>query len=187
MSIHPSPISSKSPPSILVSITMADDESFMAFLQQANNAPQAPSNLSETTASSINESITSKHPLVTALNDKLANLSSKTLVSETDEEFRATFIPSSVLPSWSSSSSTFPAPEDLENQVDEGRNAEMTTVEEWDVKGHYSTVVSAVKQFTKQKEVKVYTVDGRGGRYEVFILAKAVDGLIGVKAKGVAT
>ena len=63
----------------------------------------------------------------------------------------------------------------------------MLTVEEWDVKEDYTAVVKAVRDVTKQQEVKVYTVEGRGGRYEVFILAKMDDGLIGVKAKGVAT
>ena len=166
---------------------MADDASFAAFLERANNPPSAPSTLSETTQSSLNEPNSSKHPLVVALNDKLANLSSKTLITETDEDFHATFIPSSVLPSWSSSSATFPSAEDLERQVDGGRNAEISSVEEWDTRSKYSSVVNAVKDVTKQNEVKVYTVDGRGGRYEVFILTKVNDGLIGVKAKGVAT
>jgi len=166
---------------------MSDDASYLSFLQKANNPPPAASSTSETTASSINEPVSAKHPLVTALNDRLSNLSSKTLISETDEDFRATFISSSVLPSWSSISSRFPAADDLESQVDEGRNAELLTVEEWDVKGHYAAVVKAVRDVTKQQEVKVYAVEGRGGRYEVFILAKVDDGLIGVKAKGVAT
>jgi len=166
---------------------MSDDASYLSFLQKANNPPPAASSTSETTASSVNEPITAKHPFVTALNDRLSNLSLKTLISETDEDFRATFIPSSVLPSWSSSSSRFPAADDLESQVDGGRNAEMLTVEEWDVKEDYTAVVKAVRDVTKQQEVKVYTVEGRGGRYEVFILAKMDDGLIGVKAKGVAT
>jgi hypothetical protein len=177
----------ESSPTIIHSITMADDASYLTFLQKANRPPAAPSSASETTASSLNEPTASKHPLVMSLNKKLANLSSKTLISETDEDFRATYIPSSVLPSWSSSSSAFPAAGDLESQVDGGRNAEMTTVEEWDSKGRYSSLVDTIKEITKQNELKVYTVDGRGGRYEVFILAKIDDGLIGVKAKGVAT
>lgn len=58
---------------------------------------------------------------------------------------------------------------------------------EWDSRGEYSAVIKAVKDVTKRKEVQVYTVQGRGGRFVVFILVKMEDGLVGVKAKGVAT
>ena len=60
-------------------------------------------------------------------------------------------------------------------------------MKEWDSRGEYKAVVEAVKEVTKSKEVQVYTVQGRGGRFEVFILTKMEDGLVGFKAKGVAT
>ena len=167
---------------------MADDASYEAFLQRANNPPQSiPSSATQTTASSINESTTSKHPFIPLLNNKLSNLSTKTFETETDSDFLATFISSSTLPSWLESTTIFPVAADLEDQVDGGRNGKIYTVEEWDKRGQYSDVVKAVKDITKRNDVRVYTVQGRGGRFEVFILAKMDDGLVGVKAKGVAT
>ena len=166
---------------------MADDASYAAFLQRANNPPSIPSSSTQTTASSLDEPITTKHPFLPLLNNRLANLSTKTFVTETDSDFYATFIPSSSLPSWSESTDKFPVAEDLEGQVNGGRNAEKMSVEEWDSRGEYAAIIKAVKDITKRKEVQVYTVQGRGGRFEVFILAKMEDGLVGVKAKGVAT
>lgn len=65
------------------------------------------------------------------------------------------------------------------------------TEKEWDPQGEYRSVVLAVKLAVKlatnQEVLQVYKVKGRGGRFEVFILAKVDDGLVGVKALGVAT
>ena len=166
---------------------MADDASYTAFLQRANHPPSPPLSSTETTNSSVKGSSPSKHPFLPLLNNKLANLSAKTFVTETDEDFHATFISSSHLPSWSDSPSKFPDAEDLETQVAGGRKGKKLSVKEWDSRGEYTAVVAAVKEVTKSKEVQVYTVQGRGGRFEVFILAKMEDGLVGVKAKGVAT
>ena len=166
---------------------MADDASYAAFLQRANNPPFTSSSSTQTTASSLDEPTTSKHPFLPLLNNRLANLSAKTFVTETDSDFYATFISSSSLPSWSESTDEFPTAEDLEGQVSGGRNGEKMSVEEWDSRGEYTPIIKAVKDITKQKEIQVYTVQGRGGRFEVFILAKMEDGLLGVKAKGVAT
>jgi len=166
---------------------MADDASYAAFLQRASNPPSIPSSSTETTASSLDEPASSKHPFLPLLNNRLANLSAKTFVTETDSDFYATFISSSSLPSWSESTDEFPVAEDLESHVNGGRNAERMNVEEWDPRGEYTAIIKVVKDITKRKEVQVYTVQGHGGRFEVFILAKMEDGLVGVKAKGVAT
>lgn len=166
---------------------MADDESYAAFLQRANQPPSVPSSSAETTAPSVDECVASKQPFLALLNDKLASLSTNTFVTETDSDFYATFISSSVLPSWSDDVGNFPAAKDLEGQVEGGRQGKMMSVEEWDSRGDYMAVVKAVKDVTKQNEAKIYTIQGRGGRFEVFILAKTDDGLVGVKAKGVAT
>lgn len=166
---------------------MADDASYAAFLQRANNPPSAPSSSTQTTVSSIDEPATSKHPFLPLINNSLANLSTKTFVTETDCDFYATFISSSFLPSWSESINAFPSAEDLESQVDGGRGGIMLSVTQWDSRGEYSAVIKAVKDVTKRNEVQVYTVQGRGGRFVVFILVKMEDGLVGVKAKGVAT
>jgi hypothetical protein len=166
---------------------MADDTSYLAFLQKANQPPQPPSLSTETTTSTSDPEMP-KHPFLALLNNKLANLSEgKTLITETDSDFHAVFISSSVLPSWSDTSSAFPKPEDLENQVDGGRKGKIMNVSEWDKRGEFTAVVKVIKDITKRNEVKVYTVNGRGGRFEVFILAKMDDGLVGVRAKGVAT
>jgi len=63
----------------------------------------------------------------------------------------------------------------------------MLSVDKWDLRGEYTAIVKAVKEVTNRNEVRVYTIQGHGGRFEVFILAKMDDGLVGVKAKGVAT
>ena len=165
---------------------MADDASYTAFLQRANNPPSPPLSSTETTASSVKESSTLKHPFLPLLNNKIANLSAKTFVTETDEDFHATFIPSSELPSWSNTPSEFPDAVDLEAKVVGGRKAKRLAVKEWDSRGEYTALVEAVKEVTKSK-VQVYSIQGRGGRFEVFILAKMEDGLVGVRAKGVAT
>ena len=162
---------------------MADDASYMAFLQRANKPLSAPSSSTSTTASSNS----SKHPFLPLLNNRLADLSSKTFVTETDTDFYATFISSSTLPSWSDSPSELPAPQDLESQVEGGRDGEMLSEKEWDSRGEYAAVIKSVKEITKRNEVAIYIVQGRGGRFVVFILAKMEDGLVGVKAKGVAT
>lgn len=166
---------------------MADDAGYAAFLQRANNPPSAPSSSTQTTASSIDEPITSKHPFLPLLNNRLATLSTSTFITETDSDFYATFIPSPSLPSWSDSPNTFPDAEDLEGQVDEGHEAEKLSIKEWDSRGEYSAVIKTIQDITKRNYVQVYTVQGHGGRFVVFILAKMDDGLVGVKAKGVAT
>jgi hypothetical protein len=166
---------------------MADDASYMAFLQRANNPPSAPSSSTQTTASSIDEPNSSKHPFLPLLNNRLANLSSKTFVTETDTDFYATFISSSTLPSWSDSPSELPSAQDLESQVEGGREGTILSEKEWDSRGEYAAIIKSVKEITKRKEVAIYIVQGRGGRFVVFILAKMEDGLVGVKAKGVAT
>ena len=166
---------------------MADDASYEAFLRRANQPTSGTSSVTETTASYADEPPIRKHPSLTLLNEKLASLSTKTFVTETDTDFAATFIPLSDLPSWSKSLNEFPSPQDLESEVDYGREGEILTVDEWDKRGSYETIVKAVKDIAKSDEVRVYTVKGRGGRFEVFILAKVHDGLLGVKAKGVAT
>ena len=63
----------------------------------------------------------------------------------------------------------------------------MMSIKEWDLRETYTAVIKVVRDVTKQKDLQVYTVEGRGGRFEVFVLAKMEDGLVGVKAKGVAT
>ena len=166
---------------------MADDASYSAFLQRANNPPSPPLGSVETTTSSVKNPICSKHPFLPLLNNKIANLSAKTFVTEADEDFHAVFISSSDLPSWSESLNKFPDAEDLETQVVGGRNGEKLSVKEWDSRGEYTSIVDAVKEVTKSKEVQVYSIQGRGGRFEVFILTKMEDGLVGFQAEGVAT
>jgi hypothetical protein len=163
---------------------MADDATYEAFLRKANDPP---SSSTQTTASSVNEATVSKHPLLPMLNDKLAYLSTNTFVTETDSDFVATFIPSSTLPSWSDSTNKFPSPTDLETQVEAGRDGEILLMQDWDPRGQHMAVAKAIKEVTKQNEIRVYTIQGRGGRFEVFILAKVEGGLLGAKAKGVAT
>lgn len=60
-------------------------------------------------------------------------------------------------------------------------------MKEWDSQKEYFGVVEAVKSVTKRNVVQVYKVKGKGGRFVVFILAKVDDGLVGVRALGVAT
>jgi hypothetical protein len=170
-------------PSILA--IMADDASYQAFLTKANKASSDPSTSS--TASSSQTDDVPKHKLIPSLNEKLANLSTNTFVTETDSDFIATFIPASALRSWSPSSNEFPAVEDLQLEVSGGREGETYTVEEWDKRGQYTNVIRAIQEVAKSQESKVYSIQGHGGRFQVFILAKVDDGLLGVKAKGVAT
>jgi len=165
---------------------MADDASYLAFLQKANTPLSAPSDVTATTGS-LDEPVSSKHPFLPLINNKIGSLSSKTFVTETDSDFHATFISSSTLPSWSESTTAFPSARDLEDQVDQGREGKRTSVDEWDSEGDYAAIVQTIKDVTNRKEVIVYQVKGRGGRFEVFILTKVDDGLVGVKAKGVAT
>jgi hypothetical protein len=165
---------------------MADDASYLAFLQKANQPLSPPSSATATTVS-LDEPTSSKHPYLSLLNNKLGGVISKTFTTETDSDFRATFISSAALPSWSDSTSEFPAATDLEGQVDQGWDGKMMGVEEWDTRGEYTAIVQAIKDVTKQNKAQVYTVQGKGACFEVFILAKVDDGLVGVKAKGVET
>jgi len=166
---------------------MADDASYLAFLQKSNTATAVPSIPSSQKTASIDEPENSKHPFLPLLNNELANISSRTFITETDSDFHAVFILSSRLPSWSDGAETFPNAEDLESLVEGGRNGEKLSVREWDPRGEYTTVVKAVKDTTKRNVVQVYSVQGKGGRFEVFIVVKMDDGLVGVKAQGVAT
>ena len=165
---------------------MADDVSYLAFLQKANK-PASVSTSSTERTSSINGPIKAQHPLLPLINNKLANLSAKTFTTETDSDFDAVFISSSFLPSWSSNQDVFPLATDLESQVDGGRNGRMLTVTEWDKSCDYTAVVKVVMDVTLRKQIQVYEIQGRGGRFEVFIVAKMDDGLVGVKADGVET
>jgi len=165
---------------------MADDASYAAFLERANRPTKSTVSSSETT--SVDEPVLSKrHPYLPLLNNKLAGLSDKTFVTESDSDFIATFISSSSLPSWTDIPDKFPAASDLEGQVEGGRNGKSWSVEEWDTRNEYSGVINAVKDTTQHNALRVYTIQGRGGRFEVFILAKMDDGLVGVKAQGVET
>ena len=96
---------------------MADDASYMAFLHKANDTTGLSSSSSQKTAS-LDEPQKSNHPFLPLLNNKLANLSSKTFITETDSDFYAIFIASSALPSWSETMDVFPNAADLEGQVD---------------------------------------------------------------------
>jgi hypothetical protein len=165
---------------------MADDASYMAFLRKANDTTGLSSSSSQKTAS-LDEPQKSNHPFLPLLNNKLANLSSKTFITETDSDFYAIFIASSALPSWSETTDVFPNAADLEGQVDGGRKGKKLSVSEWDPNREYTAVVMAVKDITKRDSVQVYSIQGRGGRFEIFVLAKMDDGLVGVRAKGVAT
>jgi hypothetical protein len=164
---------------------MADDASYASFLQRANNPPRGPSSSTPTTVST--PSATPKHPYIHLINDRVSSLSEKTFVTETDSDFHATFISSSLLPSWTDTPDKFPSAADLEGQVEGGHKARTMTEKEWDPQGEYRSVVLVVKLATNQEVLQVYKVKGRGGRFEVFILAKVDDGLVGVKALGVAT
>jgi hypothetical protein len=166
---------------------MADDASYMAFLQKANDNTTAVSSTSSQRTASLDEPEASKHPFLPLLNNKLANISSRTFITETDSDFHAVFISSSSLASWSDDTDAFPSAVDLEGQVDGGRKGKKLSIMEWDPRGEYTAVVKAVKDITKRNAVQVYSVQGKGGRFEVFVLAKMDDGLVGVKAKGVAT
>jgi len=163
---------------------MADDASYTSFLQRANDPPPVPS----TTATTVSTpESTPKHPFIHLINDRVSSLSEKTYVTETDGDFYGTFVSSSVLPSWTDTPDRFPAAADLEGQVEEGHKARKMTEKEWDPRGEYSAVVEAVKIATNRNVVQVYTIKGKGGRFVVFILAKMDDGLVGVRALGVAT
>jgi hypothetical protein len=165
---------------------MADDASYASFLRRANNPlPSGPSTSTPTTVSTPTS--TPKHPFIHLINDRVSSLSEKTFVTETDSDFYATSISSSALPSWTDSTDKFPDAADLEGQVEAGHSAREMTVEEWDARGEYSGVVEAVKAATSRDVVAVYKVGGKGGRFVVFILAKMDDGLVGVRALGVAT
>jgi hypothetical protein len=89
--------------------------------------------------------------------------------------------------SWYQTKDQFPEARDIEEEVQGGRDAKKLAVEEWDSEGEYDAIVQIVKDVAERNEVQVYMVRGREGRFEVFILAKLNDGLIGVKAMGVAT
>jgi hypothetical protein len=158
----------------------------MAFLQKANHITGLSSTSSQKTAS-LDEPQKSNHPFLPLLNNKLANLSSKTFTTETDSDFHGIFISSSALPSWSETADVFPNAVDLEGHVDGGRKGKKLSVKEWDPNAAYTAVVMAVKDITKRNSVQVYSVQGIGGRFEIFVLAKMDDGLVGVRAKGVAT
>ena len=164
---------------------MADDASYASFLQRANNPPRGPSSSTPTTVTTPSD--TPKHPYLHLVNDRISSLSEKTFVTETDSAFHATFISSSLLPSWTDTPDKFPAAADLEDQVEGGHKARKLTEKEWDPQAEYRSVMLAVKLATNRDVVQVYKVKGKGGRFEVFILAKVDDGLVGVKALGVAT
>ena len=163
---------------------MADDTLYASFLQRANNPPPVSSATATTVSTPAS---TPKHPFIHLINDRVSSLSEKTYATETDDDFYGTFISSSVLPSWTDTPDKFPAATDLEGQVDQGHKARKMTEKEWDPRGEYSAVVDAVKAATKRNVVQVYIVKGKGGRFVVFILAKVDDGLVGVRALGVAT
>ena len=76
---------------------------------------------------------------------------------------------------------------DLERQVNGGRDAERLEVHEWHGKEDYVAVIEVVKEVIKTGDLRVYVIYGKRGHYVVFILTKMDDGLIGVRAEGVAT
>ena len=167
--------------------SMTDDASYAAFLESANKP--AKSAISDLETASVEPTLSKQHPCISVLNERLSELSLEDIVfvSETDSDFTATFIPSSSLPSWTANSDGFPFAKDLEGQVDGGWDGHSWSVEDWDYQNHYSAVIKAVKEATQMQTLRVYTIESHVSRFEVFILAKMDDGLVGVKAMGVET
>ena len=165
---------------------MSDEVSYFAFLQKATKPVSASESSTEAT-DLIDGPAKAQHTLLPLINNKLSRLTQKTLTTETDSDFHAVFISSSVLPSWSTNADVFPTAADLETQVNGGRNGRMSTIAEWDTRGKYSSIIKVVIDVSFRREVKIYTIQGHGGRFEVFIVARMDDGLVGVKANGVET
>ena len=163
----------------------ADIDSYDDFFQTAHTLYLTATS-SASTVTPSQELFVSHHHLMEDIEDKLAKLPSKAFATETNNDFTATFLHSAVLLSWYKMKGMFPDARDVEEQVKGGWNAKKIAVEEWDTNVDYNAIIQIVKDIAKRDEVQVYTVRGFEGRFEVFVLAKMNDGLIGVKAMGVA-
>lgn len=113
--------------------------------------------------------------LTKLIDKKLANLSAS--------EFTSIWLHSAVLLSWCKTKDSFPEAEDMEQHVEGGWKAKKVAVEEWETSGDYTAIIQVVKDIANQDKVQVYTVCGREEKFEVFVLARLYNGLIGVKAK----
>ena len=163
----------------------ADADSYGDYLQK-RNAPDVTATSCASTITPSRDLFGSHHHLTEDIEDKLGKLPSKSFVTEMNNYFTATFLHSAVLLSWHKAKDMFPDASDVEEHVEGGWGAKKISVEEWNSDGDYDDIVQVVKDVAKQDNVQVYKVQGRKGKFEVFVLAKIHDGLIGVKAMGVA-
>ncbi|TLS23414.1 uncharacterized protein PpBr36_06319 [Pyricularia pennisetigena] len=156
--------------------TMASDESYMDFLNKANEDPSAcKANSSETTSSSdfrsTESGIETPAVLVKATKDAF-------YMSEADEPF----VP--VALGWEKG---LPNEEEFAKLIHhwDAANAQVEIMDlaDWDVQGQYNDLLEAVREAGKGNDVRVYRVPGKkSSRVEYWLVTTTGDKLVGVKA-----
>jgi hypothetical protein len=165
---------------------MADDASYDAFLNKANEPLSAQTQSSNSTSQSHSKydptSSTSSVPKPIA---SLLSSAQPTYTSDTDSPFEPVF--------FSYSGDTLPSALEfkrcLSKSHSSNREVEQLSVEDFDPREEYKDVIGAVGQAGSEgkADVKVYRVEVSKTRVEYYILAVAEGGrkLVGVVAKAV--
>lgn len=156
--------------------TMADDASYGAFLQKANQGVSSGgSNQPQSTSQARSkfdptQSGASNGTVPKAIADIQA-----TYVSDTDSDFEPVF--------FAYSGSGLPSPKDFEKCLNGKGSAEELKENEFDPRGQYKQVIEAVK--SAGKGVKIFRVEIGGTRVEYYVLTLGDGKLLGVVARAV--
>ncbi|ROT43288.1 hypothetical protein SODALDRAFT_327480 [Sodiomyces alkalinus F11] len=184
-------LTSASPPQLLLQATskhgMASDEEYMAFLNKANEDPQAGyAKQADTGASKIfkaqDTGVDVPKPIATALEK-----GDKVYVSDADEPFVAVAL------SWDEGGKGLPDEvefaELIQHPDPENAGVELLDPIDWDSDGQYQDLVEAVRTAGKGNDVRVYRVPSSGARVEYWVVTTEGKGpeakLVGVKAMAV--
>ncbi|CAD6440325.1 0ad5ce68-6b74-48e4-bb2d-392304024f12 [Sclerotinia trifoliorum] len=159
---------------------MATDEDYMAFLDKANEDPNASiSNTSsnkKTGFKTMDDDVDVPGVLVRATKDAW-------YVSDADEPFVVVALKNEGegLPDEETFARLIahPSPADVVEDI------QIMDIGEWDPHAQYKEIVNAVREASKGSDVRVYRVPGQGARVEYWVVGTEGGRLVGAKALGI--
>ncbi|EGO56751.1 hypothetical protein NEUTE1DRAFT_84250 [Neurospora tetrasperma FGSC 2508] len=167
---------------------MASDDSYMAFLNKANEDPSlgyprdrpnpATQKVGSNTFKTRDEGVSPPSPIA-----KLLEKGDKFYVSDADEPFEGVALKfgEEMLPDEETFASLINHPNPAEAEI------EIFDPVDWDRNGQYIDLIDAVTEASEGRDVKVYRVVKDSVRVEYWVVSVSVDGklLVGVRALAV--
>ncbi|KAM0330534.1 hypothetical protein ACHAQA_003481 [Verticillium albo-atrum] len=165
---------------------MGSDEDYMAFLDKANEDPNAGRAKSSSTSKGAELKAQDKGVEVPKAIAAQLKGGDKFYVSEADEPFEGVALTwSKGLPDEGQFAELVQHPEAKDADV------EILDPIDWDSEGQYKDLIEAVREASKGNDVRVYKIARGGSRFEYWILTSDGEGkdgrLVGVKALSIET